>query len=565
MKSFISTVVKDLLSNNTELSNLILVLPSRRACIFLKSELINSLKKSTILPKIISIENYIQELADIKLIDNTKLLFEFYSVYKTIIPENEIESFDTFSQWAMIALHDFNEIDSYLVNSTNLFENLKDLKKLNDWFQDKEPSLIAKNYLGFLENLGRLYTNLYAALKIRKFGYQGLIYREAVENLEFYIEQNNHSKIAFIGFNALNKAEEHIFQELLKSDLASVYWDVSKGILASNNEAGFFFRKYKKEWDYYRNNEFQIDKNIYENRKIEIFGAPKNITQIKFASELLLKNNKLENTALVLADEKLLNPMLSSLPKNVEQINITMGYSLENVPFSIIFEHIFALYLNKQKLKKESSDQFYYKDVLNILNNSFINKLIGEDLQEIIIKIKKDNIIFISFEYLNNLFKTKNKIFDSLILKIFNLSNNVNELIHFCCRLVLEIKENVGGLEKEHLFRFFNVFQQLQTLNNEYNFISNLKSLTHFYSQLLKNEKLSFQGEPLNGLQLMGMLETRALDFETIILTSVNEGILPASKSENSFIPFDVKKYFGLPTYQEKDAIFSYHFQRLYL
>ena len=563
MNSFISTVVKDLLSKNIELKNLILVLPSRRACVFLREELINSLTKSDFLPKIISIENYIQELADIKLIENTKLLFECYSVYKNIIPKNEIEPFDIFSQWATTALHDFNEIDSYLVNSTNLFDNLKDLKKLENWFQEKNPSTIAKNYLAFLENLGLLYENLYETLKSKKFGYQGLIYREAIENLEFYIEQNSENHIAFIGFNALNKAEENIFQELLKRDLASVYWDVNSDMLAANNEAGFFLRKYKKEWDFYNNKKLEVDECINEDRTIKIFGVPKNITQVKFASELLLNVNKFDNTALVLADEKLLNPTLSSLPKSISQINITMGYMLEGIPISLIFENIFALYLNQEKLNKKLSAVFYYKDVLNILNNSFLNKLSGGKLQKVIVKIKNDNNVFVSNKYLTNVFNIDNKDFNSTLLKIFDLPNSVNEIIEFFSDLILEIKDYVESLEKEYLFRFYKVFQQLKTLNEEYNFITNLKSLAHFYNQLLKIEKLSFLGEPLNGLQLMGMLETRALDFETIIMTSVNEGILPASKNENSFLPYDVKKYFDLPTYQEKDAIFSYHFQRL--
>jgi ATP-dependent helicase/nuclease subunit B len=151
----------------------------------------------------------------------------------------------------------------------------------------------------------------------------------------------------------------------------------------------------------------------------------------------------------------------------------------------------------------------------------------------------------------------------STIFSLFNFSTSVNKVIKQCIDLIKELKNHAEGVEKEHLFRFFTVFQQLETLNATYNHITDLKSLNLFYTQILRTEKLSFQGEPLQGLQLMGMLETRVLDFDTVIITSVNEGILPGGKNDFSFIPYDVKKYFGLPTYQEKDAIFSYHFQRL--
>ena len=171
MKSFISKVVDDINSKNSDLTKLVFVLPSQRACLFLKKEIINKVSSSLFLPKIVSIENYIQELADINLIDNTQLLFEFYSVYKKELPEELVEPFDTFSQWATIALHDFNEIDSYLVNTKDFFSNLKDIKKLELWFQDKTPSKLAVNYLQFFEYLNKLYISLYEALKNNKFGY----------------------------------------------------------------------------------------------------------------------------------------------------------------------------------------------------------------------------------------------------------------------------------------------------------------------------------------------------------------------------------------------------------
>ncbi len=564
MTSFISRVIDDIFSKHKCYENLIFILPSQRSCVFLKEEILKKIPTSSFLPKIISIENYIQEIGDINLIDNTQLLFEFYSIYKQNLPKQNIEPFDAFSQWATIALHDFNEIDSYLVNSEDFFTNLRDVKRLDEWFQDKKPSQLAVNYLQFFEYLHILYKALNKKLKNNKFGYQGLIYKEAKDNLEFYIHNNINKHIVFVGFNALNKAEEYIIQELLNNNIASVYWDANEAIFNKFNEAGVFLRKYKSEWAYYQKNPFLwINNEELTNQNINLIGAPKNSTQIKYAGELISKLENFNKTALVLADENLLTLALNSLPNNVKNINITMGYSLKDIPIASLFDSLFKLHLNQQKFNKKNEHLFYYKDVLNVLNDPFLNKLYNETLQKISTKIKSENSIFLDLETLKKCISSVEVEELLLLFSLFEFSTNMNAVITQCCGLLNKLKEFVIGVEKEYLYRFYTIFQQLETLNSTYNHIVDLKTLALFYNQLLQNEKLSFQGEPLQGLQLMGMLETRALDFETVIITSVNEGILPAGKNDFSFIPFDIKKHFGLPTYQEKDSIFSYHFQRL--
>ncbi len=563
MNSFISNVVEEVLKSHKNLNEVTFVLPSQRACVFLKEELLTKISTTAFLPKIESIENYIQELADLHLIDNTQLLFEFYSIYKATIPKENLESFEAFSQWATIALHDFNDIDSYLVNTKDFFDNLKDIKKLDKWFQEKKPSKLAVNYLHFFEHLNILYDALYDSLKINKVGYQGLIYKEATENLEFYMNTNSDKKIVFVGFNALNKAEEYILQELLNNGIATVYWDANKDFFKKSNEAGVFLRKYKTDWLYYKENEFLwAENNFNQEQNIHLIGAPKNTTQIKYAGELLSTFDNFSKTALVLADENLLTLTLNSLPNNIHNINITMGYPLKDIPVAGVFDKLFKMHLNQLKFNKKTTE-FYYKDVLSLLNDPFLNKLYTEKLQKIIAKINKENRIFLTLENLKNGVSKEEQSELSVVFSLFSLSTNTNEIIAQCSALINALKPFVEGVEKEYLFRFYNVFQQLETLNTTYNHIEDLKTLTLFYGQLLQNEKLSFQGEPLRGLQLMGMLETRALDFDTVVITSVNEGILPGGKNEFSFIPYDVKKYFDLPTYQEKDAIFSYHFQRL--
>ena len=563
MKSFITKVTEDVISKHTNIANLIFVLPSQRACVFLKEEVVDNIYTNSFLPKIISIENYIQEIADFSLIDNTRLLFEFYSVYKKITPKNKQQSFELFSQWAIIALQDFNELDSYLVNSDDFFSNLGDLKRLNNWFQEKKPSKLSMDYLHFFDLLHELYSGLNQKLKNNKFGYQGLIYREAIENLEFYRNNLQDKHLVFLGFNALNKAEEQIIQELLNSGVASIYWDANDEIMSNSNIAGKFLRKYRNEWVYFKKNSFLWNESENSQNNIQIIGAPKNIGQIKYAGELLQNFNNLNNTALVLADENLLTLSLNSLPNIMGGVNITMGFPLKEIPVATIFESIFKMHLNQQKFDKKRNNEFYYKDVLNLLNNPFLNKISGEILQKIAKGIKTENYIFVSDKIVKSFLSDVHLKEAKFIISFFDFPESINAIISKCSELILALKPHFLGVEKEYLFRFYQVFQQLKTLNSTFNHITNLKTLALFYNQLITNEKLAFQGEPLQGLQLMGMLETRVLDFDNVIVTSLNEGILPAGKGEQSFIPFDIKKHFELPTYQEKDAIFSYHFQRL--
>lgn len=564
MTLFITKVVEEILQRHKISSYLQFVMPSQRACVFLKEELLKNVSNATFLPKIISVEEFIQEIADISLIDNTKLLFEFYGVYKEVIPKENIEEFSSFSKWAITVLHDFNEVDSYLIDPKQLFTNLSDVKRLNNWFQNKKPSELAVNYLHFFDYLYQIYKRFYKKLLANKFGYQGLIYREVIHNLEYYIQNKKDTHTVFIGFNALNGAEEKLIQELLQANIASIYWDADTSFFDTTNEAGYFLRKYKKEWKYYTNNPFLwIDKNSFSNKNIEIIGSPKNISQVKQVGEILDSFSNYSKTAVVLADENLLNITLNSLPKKVNKINITMGYPLKDIPLANLFLNVFKLHLNQEKFGKVEQEEFYYKDVLNVFSNPFLNKKYEKIITRLKQKINNENAVFLSIQDLKESPGNKEDKNLTEILLIFRKVENVYQLIDSCKSLIKKLKQDISGIEKEYLYRFHQIFQQLESLNKQYGFITDLKTFYQFFMQLLKVEKLSFKGEPLEGLQLMGMLETRTLDFENVIITSVNEGILPGGKNDFSFIPFDIKIHFGLPTYQEKDAIFSYHFQRL--
>lgn len=567
MRTFISDTLDDILISHSTFENSVFIVPSQRAAVFIRNEFKRKLSKG-FLPEIITIEKLTQRISKIQKVDSIQLLFHFYNIYKNI--EDQASSFDEFCTWAFVALQDFNEVDQYLVNADDLFNYLRDIQRLKKWSvkgEFKETDLV-KDHFGFMEKLGVYYQRLYKHLIKKKIGYQGLIYREAAKKAHDYLDEFPSTHFFFIGFNALNKAEEDIIQTFLIRGNTDIYWDIDRSLLESNHSAGTFIRKYVKEWNYYHDHELKIPSSYFENSKnIKIIGTAKNVTQLKYAGQLLEDLPSFSNTALVLGDESLLSVALNSIPKKVDAINITMGFPLQNIPASNFIISIFQLFITQEKLQKEKSNEFYYKDVLKVFKNPLMFQLIEEtdanfilDLQD---RISSENRSFISIESLKDYATNLPQQLSESILNLFEPYESINNFIDRILDFIDAVRSKVSSLEREYLFRFHTAFTQLKNLHQSYGYFQDIKTLFHFYKRVLAAEKLSFQGEPLKGLQLMGMLETRVLDFENVIITSVNEGIVPSNNTQNSFIPFDIKVEFGLPTYREKDAIFSYHFFRL--
>jgi len=578
MPTFLTSVVLDLLSKNDNLTNLKIILPSKRAGVFFKEIIKREAKTNLLLPSIISIEEFITDTSQINKIDSVQILFDFYKIYLENTSKNKQDGFDRFINWASTLLQDFNEIDRHLIDPKYIFNYLKDINRIENWFlENSKETILTKNYISFFDSFEKYYSKLNNYLLEKKIGYQGLQYKEAAKKIENYITENKSAnktlkeKLIFVGFNALNKSEEFIIQKLVDNNIASIYFDIDQFYIDENLPASNFIKKYKAEWSYFQKNKFNwIDDSFQKKKNISIIGIPKNVSQIKYASEILQnlnqksseKKQKFENTAYVLANENLLQTTLNSLPKDVENVNITMGYPLKNIITSNLFTHLFKLYQNNIKLGK--SDSFYFKDVIAILNHPHIKNIFAKYQLNLVEIILQNNYIFLTKTNLIKLVASQQELIQ-IIKLIFNTWNSVENTLNNYLKLLEIINEKYTNnhLYKEYLYRFHTLFQQLKNLNEAYGYITDLESLQQVYNQLLNNENLSFKGEPLSGLQIMGMLETRVLDFETVIITSMNEGFLPAGKSNNSFIPFDVKREVGLPTYHEKDAIFSYHFFHL--
>ncbi len=537
--------------------------PVNAQALFLKTA-----NKTLFSPDIYSIETFVEKISGLSYATNTQQHFELYGAYLNT-SKGEKESFSAFLKWGQTLLQDFNEIDRYLIDPSKIFSYLSAIQEVNHWYLQKEKTKMMDDYIKFWNNLEQLYTTFNNSLIEKGLGHQGLVYRQACHNLSTYLKLNPKKTYIFIGFNALNTAEEYIVQEILSTSNADIYWDTDPYFINDPiHDAGYFIRQHRNKWKSLKNKPLKgISEHYLSKKNIRIIGVPKSVSQAKYVGNLL-KDLKLENpqhlkkTAVVLGDETLLNPLINSVPKEIEDINITMGYPLSKTPLASLFSQFFDLHTNKEK------QGWFYQNILNFLSHPYAQILLKNNgdnyANSISDEIKNKNWAYIDTEKIGLLAKETNK-YTSLLF--FSEDIPPKKFMDKCVDIIMELrtklKEAENPLGLEYLYRFYTLFNQLKELIEKHPFIKDLKSLQNLYKELLSSETLDFQGEPLKGLQIMGMLESRNLDFETIIITSVNEGILPSGKSNNSFIPFDVKKAFGLPTYKEKDAVYTYHFYRL--
>lgn len=570
MKSFLAEVISEIYSRHPKnLQDLILVLPSKRAGAFLKKELKGLIVKTTFLPTIYSIEEFVQEIANLKQANNLELLFELYQTYCHLIPPEHRDTLYEFTSWGTTAIQDFNEIDRYLIDPDKVFDHLFNIKELDHWTHAEEKTTLQENYLNFWKELKTLYHDYTAALTAKGLGYQGMIYREASEQVEYYLQANQERPHYFIGFNALNKAESAILQEILANCEGEIYWDIDREFMEdADHDASLFLRSIKTEWPHIQKNGFKyIADHYHKPKKIDLIGIPGNIQQAKYIGNLLTsihnEEGTIENTAVVLGQEALLPAILNAIPGEIENINITSGFPLQHTPFASLFDTLM------QSWHKTQHNKWYYRDLDSILTHPAAQGILPQPLiNKGLEAISKENIIYVTTNRIHELFSNAGN--SNITLLFPDLSHaNINDLIKNCSELTLKLRDHYNEQEHhnpvylQYLYRFFQVFNQLGTIQEKYHTVNDLRALLQVYRDLLVKETIDFQGEPLSGLQVMGMLESRNLDFDRVIISSVNEGVLPGGKSQNSFLPFDLKIHYGLPTYKEKDAVYTYHFYRL--
>lgn len=571
MDTFLNKIAKELVDKfGSSLVSTTIVLPNRRSKVFLINEIENNIPDTVFAPDICSIQEFMERISGIRSLDAVEQLFEFYKIYSEVSSKEDKQSFEEFAPWAKVLLKDFSDIDAYLIDPDKIFQYLKEIKDIEHWSVAEKKTEIIEKHLKFWSLFPDFYRAFYDYLKNKKAGYQGFICKEAVKNISGFSEKSENQIFVFAGFNSLMPSEEKIIQFLLKENKAKIYWDIDKTFIEdTHNQAAYFIRKYKNNWSYYESNPFEwVFDEFSKKKNIHIIGTAKSVGQAKVVGQLIEKQlgqspESLSKTALVLSEKSLLIPVLYSLPDNVENLNITLEYSARNNPVQFLINRLFRLHTHA-KSRKSGAYTFYYKDVLEVLSNPFAEPLIKAN--EVVEVIKTNNFTFITHQRLYELHQDKTGFFTLIFDK---WPDSVTEVLDRISEILIRIKNNLernSDADRITLAFVFEVFKVINQLKNYFLIapdVSNIQNLYAIYRQIIDSAEVSFEGEPLSGLQIMGILESRTLDFENVIITSVNEGKIPFGKSNNSFIPYDVKTEYGLPTYRDRDAIYTYHFYRL--
>ncbi|NOU46046.1 MAG: hypothetical protein HOO86_03180 [Bacteroidales bacterium] len=545
---------------------------------FLKKELAKRIQSTTWLPKIITIEEALKNWTGFQIADPLHVKFELLKIHLKLSPDDK-QSMADFVGYAEMFVRDFDEIDQYLVDPKALFSYLSEAKAMELWHIDgTDLTQSERNFMRFYESIINYYNLLKEKLLAEKSGYQGMLARILAEsNTNELVDKVNVEKVIFAGFNALTKAEEKIVFTLEQEGKAEILWDIDSYYLQSNGfelpEAGFFLRRFLEKQNR-RTPVKWVTENILKTKKrFFITGIPGNVGQCKALGNKLLHENNFESTAVILADENLLLPTINSIPTNVGVFNVTMGlpFSKSQVYNFLIKLIDFHVFINKSS----KNEGFYIWTVVHLFDLEFFSHILNPtELKEI--ENIKQNLIKNGKTFVTpaEIYANENPVQDLVLLlsAIFEpwKNNPVSCLMQIqsileqgILRLKLKNKNDHNYLLLNQFSAGIRICKRLSDLVTGNEHLVDIQSIRQLIKQIAPSYTINFFGEPLSGLQLMGLLESRNLDFKTLHLLSVNEGLLPAEKHNNSFVPSDIRQSFALPTHAHKQAVFAYHFYRL--
>ncbi|MCX6258681.1 MAG: PD-(D/E)XK nuclease family protein, partial [Bacteroidia bacterium] len=583
MANFLKAVAEKIYRDHIDdLADCCIVFPNRRAGLFFNKYLSELAAKPLWSPNVCTVSEFMQKLSGFQPADELNLIFELYNIYSAIRKSGE--AFDNFYFWGEILLNDFDDIDKNLVNASHLFQNLADIREIEDhfdylteeqleairsfWktFSPKKYSVHQEDFISTWSVLAEIYHEFTQSLIKRETGYDGLICRQVAGMIDNGALPLKYSHYFFVGFNVLTKCEEKLFDHLMKAGAAEFYWDYDEHYVRETyHEAGHFLRANLKKYPP-SGLSCSFSELRSPDKEIEIISAPTVLAQAKVCHRILNEtgyngNLSAEHTAIVLSDENLLMPVLYSLPPETGAINITMGYPLKNSPAYTLVMSLLEL----QKTAKKSGDGrwlFYHRNVLQLLNHPFINSGSDEGINQLISSISLNNKIYIPGEELR-----PNDLLSKIFRKMEDFSEVASYLLAVLHQVFSEIKtgrENENTrIQLEFVYHVYLSVKKLKSLLATWNMQPGFEICLRILEKILVNLRIPFTGEPLAGLQVMGILETRSLDFDHVIILSMNEGIFPSTGQMTSFIPQNIRKGFGLTTTEHRDAIFAYHFYRL--
>ena len=579
------------------------IFPNRRSLVFFTRHLCQAVKDSDVLsrpivaPEMLTINDFFHKVGGMHSVERVRLLIELYDCYKECNPK--AETLDEFIFWGDVILSDFNDVDKYLVDPKQLFANISDLKKIQDtytYLTDTQRKAIEAFVSHFSDLSGRLTVNLDSdepdvkgkflmiwnilhglyelfntRLREKGMAYEGMVYRQLAQRLKtesvediFNDVWQGDVKFVFVGLNALNECEKMLLRKLRDAGRAEFCWDYSGKIISDpKNRSSFFMAENVVEFP----QAAVWDRDGLTIPEINVVSVPSSTGQAKRLPDVLNGIGSrtvagLTDCAIVLPDETLLSSVLNSIPDEVEDINVTMGLPMTGSILYSMMSDIAAIQLHT--VNRKGKWYFYHKQVWDLFANDLFRKASDEKTLEIISKVKSDAAYYISQDVLSGT-PLLDAVFRPVIAdQKLQSASQIKDFAEYqkqvLTAVISSVTEDVGmNLELEYAKEYYKCVNVLKEIDLEVLPVTYVRLL----NQLLSAVSVPFRGEPLKGLQIMGPLETRALDFRNLVILSANEGVFPRRNVSSSFVPPELRKGFGLPTYEYQDAVWAYYFYRM--
>ena len=564
-KTFLEYVAEDIIGKyGTDLSRIAVVFPNKRAALFLNEHLARIAGQPVWSPAYITISDLFRQHTDLKPADPIKLICDIHKSFTKCTGIDE--TLDHFYGWGQLLLADFDDIDKNMADADSIFCNLKDIHELDDIsylddeqkemlkrffanFSDDIESELKKRFLSLWSHFGDIYHDYNRRLTEQGIGYEGAIYRKVASEETLHLK---YDKYLFVGFNLIQKVERVLFSRLMKEGKAKFYWDFDEYYMPTaraqqsasvpNNTASFaaYLTDFPNELD-------NTDRDIYANmrrpKRIRFISSPTENAQARFASNWLLENGRYKagrKTAVVMCDESILLPIMHSLPPEANKVNITSGFPLAMTPVASLVMLLFDLYTLGLRKKGTAFNPHYLK---KLMAHPY-----ARHLQEV--HLKEMNDVHLRGVHLSQVHQEGSA---ALLQHIATLVKQVG----------IATKQEGDALTQESVFRMFTILNRLAALADSGDLVVDNTTLRRLVSQLVGAASIPFHGEPVVGVQIMGVLETRNIDFDNVLLLSCNEGNMPKGVNDSSFIPYSIRKAHGLTTIDNKVAIYSYYFHRL--
>lgn len=573
MKPFLYDLAEKLFREHAQPENVTLVFPNRRASLYFRKYFSQIIEKPVFSPRLITVEEFITAYSPLRVPDKLELIHRLYQAYRTVTQTEE--QFDRFYFWGEMLIRDFDEVDKYMVNAPLLFQDLSNQKELDSRFDfltpeqleflrefwgnfDGKDGATKHKFLQLWRQLPDVYEEFKRQLKSEGLAYEGMIHRDVADAFAAGLikpERSTHysNETWFVGFNALTGAEEKILTWFVANTQSQIHWDLDDYYLNNKTqEAGEFFREYQNHPVLGKTFNANAPANFSTKKNMRVIGAAQPVGQAKIMAQLLqheLENGMIpEETLIVLPDEKLMLPVLHGISGSIDKLNVTMGYPLTNTPMFNLIELLIELQTHRR------GDFYHHRQVLSLLNHPHVISADPASANEKRKRIQGENWVMVPGSMLRT---------DHVLQKLIFCEATETSILEYLRQVV----EQVGSLQQTetvdkefavHFLKFLNRMEDV--LGDTY---SSLKAFLQLFRQLVKTQKIPFTGEPLRGLQVMGVLETRNLDFKNVFILSLNEGSLPSGNGKGSYIPYNIRKAYQLPTVEHQDSIYAYLFYRV--